>query len=331
MVNLDEHLLANSPIVVLILAALLDYGIGDPWGWPHPVRVMGWVIGHYTQIVFKIFSTPIIQRWAGVLLGVGLISGSGLVGWLIVRGARTLHPVLGIAVESVLLASCFAGQGLRVAAEEVLAPLQTGDLKTARRILSRYVGRDTDALPEPEILRAVLETVTENAIDGVMAPLFYALVGLAFSGVGSVPLALAYKAASTLDSTIGYREAPYTYIGWFSARVEDALTWLPCRLTVVTLGILSGKLLHVWQLCQRDAKADPSPNAGWSECAYAAILGVQMGGTNWYRGVAKQKPLLGDPVNMITPACINQALTLTRYSFLGWLVIGLAAATAYEL
>lgn len=323
--------MANSSIVVLVLAALLDYGIGDPWGWPHPVRVMGWVIGNYTQIVFKIFSTPGTQRWAGVLLGVGLISGSAFVGWLIVQGARTLHPVLGVAVESVLLASCFAGRSLRVAAEEVLAPLQTGDLETARRILSCYVGRDTDALPEPEILRAVLETVTENAIDGVMAPLFYALVGLAFSNVGSVPLALAYKAASTLDSTVGYREAPYTYIGWFSARFEDALTWLPCRLTVVTLGILSGKLLHVWQLCQRDAKADPSPNAGWSECAYAAILGVQMGGTNWYRRVAKQKPLLGDPVNTITPACIDQALKLTRYNFLGWLVAGLAAATAYEL
>ena len=96
-------------------------------------------------------------------------------------------------------------------------------------------------LSEAEILRAVLETVTENATDGVMAPLFYAIVGAFIPVIGAVPLALAYKASSTLDSMVGYREAPYTYIGWFSARLEDCLTWLPCRLTVITLALLSGK------------------------------------------------------------------------------------------
>jgi len=321
--NLDEHLLANSPIVVLVLAGLLDYAIGDPWGWPHPVRVMGWVAQCYTQAVLRAFSAPITLRWSGVLLGVGLISGSGLVGWILVRGVRVLHPILGVAVESVLLATCFAGRSLRTAADEVLAPLQAGDLETARLILSRYVGRDTGELPEPEILRAVLETVAENAVDGVMAPFFYALVGLALPNIGSVPLALAYKAASTLDSTVGYREAPYTHLGWFSARGEDILTWLPCRLTVLTLAVLSGHPWQVWQLCQRDANADPSPNAGWSECAYAAVLGVQVGGTNWYRGLAKSKPFLGDPVYEITTARIAQALRLTRYSFLLWLLIGI--------
>ncbi len=322
--------MADSSIVVLILAALLDYAIGDPWGWPHPVRVMGWVIGNYTQVVLRAFSGPVIRRWAGALLGVGLIGGSALVGWLIVQGARILHPVLGVAVESILLATCFAGRSLRAAAEDVLAPLETGNLEAARRILGRYVGRDTQALSEPEILRAVLETVTENATDGVMAPLFYALIGLSFPSVGSVPLALAYKAASTLDSMVGYREVPFTQIGWFSARIEDALTWLPCRLTVITLAVLSGKPRHVWQVCQRDAEADPSPNAGWSECAYAAVLGVQMGGTNWYRGVAKQKPLLGDPLQAITPDRIKHALQLTQSSFLVWLLLGLVVVTTLQ-
>jgi len=227
-----------------------------------------------------------------------------------------------MAKESIMLASCFALKSLGKAAIDVLQPLKAGDLTVARQTLSNYVGRDTDNLPESEILRAVLETVTENATDGVMAPLFYAIVGICIPHVGPVPLALAYKASSTLDSMVGYKEAPYTYLGWFSARLEDYLTWLPCRLTVITLGLLSGKPGDVWRICRRDAI--PSPNSGWSECAYAAILGVQMGGTNWYGGIAKQKPLLGDPTSPINPQHIQIALQLTRYSFLLWLGVAVA-------
>ena len=168
-----------------------------------------------------------------------------------------------------------------------------------------------------------METVTENATDGVMAPLFYALIGALLPGIGAAPLTLAYKAASTLDSMVGYRQAPYTYLGWFSARLEDGLTWLPCRLTVLTIAILSGKPVLVWQTCRRDAIADPSPNAGWSECAYAAALGVQLGGVNYYRGQKKIKPLLGTPRSPITPNRIRQAMQFTRSSFLLWLTLGI--------
>jgi len=311
-------------IFVLIFAASLDYLIGDPWGWLHPVQVMGWIISRFTKFTWKYCQTPLTQRYAGIVLGLVLIIGSGLIGAVIVQFARWLHPLLGITVASILLASCFAGRSLRTAAEAVLKPLSLKQLDTSRSILSNYVGRDTENLGESEILRAVLETVTENATDGVMAPLFYALLGASIPMVGAVPLTLAYKAASTLDSMVGYRETPYTYLGWFSASLEDYLTWIPCRLTVMTLALLSGKPLQVWRLCRRDAVRDPSPNSGWSECAYAAILGVQMGGTNWYRGVAKHKPLLGDPIQPITPECIYRALLLTRYSFLIWLVCGSA-------
>lgn len=306
-------------LVVLIIAAILDYLIADPWGWLHPVQVMGWVISRFSQFAFKHYRHPLTLRWAGIVLGIGLVAGSGIVGWLIVHSASWLHPLLGIAVESILLASCFAARSLRAAASAVLQPLTTAQLDRARSTLSLYVGRDTENLNEPEILRAVLETVAENATDGVMAPLFYAIVGAAIPVVGSVPLALAYKAASTLDSMVGYREAPYTDLGWFSARLEDVLTWLPCRLTVLTLAFMSGKPGQIWRLCCRDAIKDPSPNSGWSECAYAAVLGVQLGGTNWYRGVAKHKSLLGDRIHPITPAQIHQALQLTRYCFLIWL------------
>ncbi|BAY20858.1 cobalamin biosynthesis protein [Calothrix sp. NIES-2100] len=314
----------TNNIYILIVAAILDYLIGDPWGWLHPVQVMGWVISHFSQLSGKYCHHSLTQRIAGIFLGIILVIGSAVVSWLIIQSARWLHPVFAIAVESIMLASCFAGRSLRTAAVTVLKPLTAGNLIEARDTLSNYVGRDTKNLSEPEILRAILETVTENATDGVMAVLFYAIVGAFIPFVGAAPLALAYKASSTLDSMVGYREAPYTYLGWFSARLEDYLTWLPCRLTVITLALLSGKPLHVWRICRRDAVTDPSPNSGWSECAYAAILGVQMGGTNWYRGVAKEKPLLGDDIYPITPQSIESALQLTRYCFLLWLGVAIA-------
>lgn len=312
-----------EPAVVLAIASLLDYLIGDPWNWLHPVQVIGWSIQHYSQFVLQRWQHPRILKLWGVVLAIGIPGLSGLATWLIVFVARSLHPILGIATESISLASCFAGRSLRRSAQDVLKPLLAGDLSTARTQLSLYVGRDTAQLSQPEIFRAILETVTENATDGVFAPLFYAIVG-AFLPIGSAPLAMTYKAFSTLDSMVGYREAPYTDLGWCSARLEDLLTWIPCRLNVLTLSLLSGKPLRVWQICQRDAPQDPSPNAGWSECAYAAILGVQMGGVNHYKGVVKSKPLLGDATRSITPQTLEQAMSLTRTCFLIWLAVALA-------
>jgi adenosylcobinamide-phosphate synthase len=313
-----------EPAIVLAIASLLDYLIGDPWNWLHPVQVIGWGIQHYSQFVLKRWQHPKVLKAWGVILAIGIPGLSGLATWLIVLAARSLHPILGIATESILLASCFAGRSLRRSAQDVLKPLLSGDLPAARTQLSLYVGRDTADLSQPEIFRAILETVTENATDGVFAPLFYAIVG-AFLPIGSAPLAMTYKAFSTLDSMVGYREAPYTDLGWCSARMEDALTWIPCRLNVLTLSLLSGKPRQVWQICQRDAPQDPSPNAGWSECAYAAILGVQMGGVNRYKGVVKSKPLLGEGTRSITAQTIEQAMSLTRTCFLIWLAVALVA------
>ena len=304
---------------VLIIAASLDYSIGDPSNWFHPVQVMGWFISHLSKLALKYCHNSLTQRLAGIAITAILVIGSGIIGWLIVQCAMWVNPILGILSESILLASCFAFKSLKTAAETVLQPLEVGNIAEARSLLRNFVGRDTENLTSEEIFRAVLETVTENATDGVMAPLFYAAVGAFVPIIGPSTFALAYKASSTLDSMIGYREVPYIYLGWFSARLEDCLTWFPCRLTVITLALLSRKPLHVIKICQRDAPKDSSPNSGWSECVYAAILGVQMGGTNWYRGVAKVKPLLGDAIHPITSNSIETALQLTRYSFLLWL------------
>lgn len=309
--------------LIILLAAIQDYLIGDPLGWIHPVQVMGWIIQQYTQLAIKFAQPGWQRRLSGVILGVSLIIGSGLLGWLIVWQSTLVHPCLGIAIEVILLASCFAAKSLRVAVQDVLQGINSGDINTARSRLSLYVGRDTNNLSESEILRALLETVGENAVDGVTAPLFYAVLGAFIPGVGSFPLALAYKAASTLDSMVGYRREPYTDLGWFSAQLEDRLTWLPCRLTVITLSLFSGNPLQVLSICRRDGVKDPSPNSGWSECAYAAILRVQLGGNNTYQGVIKEKPLLGNPLESISIDKIEQALSLTRYCFLSWLAIAI--------
>jgi len=307
-----------GPLATVAIAAWLDYLVGDPWEWWHPVQGMGWVINRYTKVAWQWLKPAWCLRLAGVGLALLLVLGSGGLGWSLGTLAHRVHPGLGLIVNSVMLASCFAGRSLRDAAQDVLQPLRQGDVATARDRLSRYVGRDTATLSPPEILRAVLETVTENSTDGVLAPLFYALVGLCWPAVGSVPLALGYKAASTLDSMVGYRTAPYTDLGWFSAKLDDVLTWVPCRCVVVTLAMLSGRPRQVLRICRRDAIQDPSPNSGWSECVYAAILGVQVGGLNYYNGVPRPKPLLGDPTHAIAPADIEQALRLTRRCFLGW-------------
>ncbi|OIP74268.1 MAG: cobalamin biosynthesis protein [Oscillatoriales cyanobacterium CG2_30_44_21] len=321
----------NIDILILVLAATIDYVIGDPVEWLHPVQVMGWLISGYVNLVTDQLVarfSPQIMKMLGVILGMTMIGGSGAIAWLIVITAAKFNLVLAIAISSILLAACFAGRSLRDAAESVLKVLATGNLEAARQELSRYVGRDTDDLDEVEILRAVLETVTENSIDGVTSPLFYALVGTALFDFGGVALAIAYKAASTLDSMVGYHEAPYTDLGWFSAKTDDVLTWLPCRLTVLTLALVSRKSIYVWKICDRDARQDPSPNSGWSECVYAAILQVQLGGDNRYRGFVKSKPLLGDAIQAITPLKIIQALQLTRICFLIWLGLAITALCA---
>lgn len=317
--------------VILLLAALLDFLIGDPANWLHPVQVMGWLISQFTNLVLKKEAdrlipkfSPLAMKILGIVLGSSLIFGSGLMTWLMVIMAAKIHPILAIAISSILLAACFAERSLRDAAKAVLTVLETGNIIKARQELSRYVGRDTESLDELEILRAVLETVTENAIDAVTSPLFYALLGSWLFPYGGVALAIAYKASSTLDSMVGYRETPYTDLGWFSAKTDDVLTWLPCRLSVITLALLSGRPFQVWQVCQRDAHQDPSPNSGWSECVYAAILQVQLGGANTYRGIVKYKPLLGEAIAPISPAKIQQALKLTQICFWLWVTMSIA-------
>jgi adenosylcobinamide-phosphate synthase len=325
---IPQSQILTFPIYVFVLAATLDFLIGDPVSWLHPVQVMGWFISRLSQLALKWCHNRFSQRCAGVVIGITVILGSGVVASVIIQLAKSIHPLIANIFQIIMLCSCFALGSLTNAAKSVLNSLATDEIDNTRSILAKYVGRDTAKLTKPEILRAILETVAENATDGVMAPLFYAIVGGFIPFIGAVPLAFAYKASSTLDSMIGYKTEPYTHIGWFSARFEDYFTWIPCRLTIITLAIISGKPREVWRICRRDAPQDPSPNSGWSESVYAAILGVQMGGVNSYQGIVKHKPLLGDDIYPIQVETIYKALQLTRNSFLLWLGIPILIANS---
>jgi len=309
-------------IIIIYLASLLDYLIGDPKNWYHPVQLIGLIIQKSVNFVINKTENKAIRKIAGVFLGLALVFGSGIITWLIIYLLSRVNFWLAFALQVVLLASCFAGRSLRDAAKDVLSALRENDLSEARHRLSFYVGRDTDNLSAKEIYRAILETVSENATDGVTAPLFYALLGAFFPVIGSVPIAIAYKTLSTLDSMIGYKREPYQDIGWFSAKWEDYMTWLPCRLTVLTLGLISFNPISNIIECRKYALQDPSPNSGWSEGIYAVILGVQLGGENSYQGVKKFKPLLGKPDREIDETIIKKALFLTRSCFLLWLLWG---------
>jgi adenosylcobinamide-phosphate synthase len=307
-----------SFMLILLLAAILDFLIGDPWDWLHPVQVIGWGISTLSKVALKICKQPIAQFLAGLALAIVIILGSATIVHGLIQLAKMVHPLFSSAIETVILASCFAGRSLRDAAQSVLKPIAVGDWVTARSQLSRYVGRDTADLDRDEMLRAVLETVAENGVDGVMAPLFWAIVAL-FTPLSPAVLAIAFKATSTLDSMIGYKKPPYRYLGTASAIADDILTYIPCRLMVLTLGLISHRPIALWKHCAQDGSQDPSPNSGWSECAYAIALDVQLGGLNTYQGIPRPKPLLGIPKRPITPEVVRSALAINRWAFLSWL------------
>jgi adenosylcobinamide-phosphate synthase len=183
----------------------------------------------------------------------------------------------------------------------VLLALQpTGPLEPARQRLAWIVGRDTEALDAEGILRAAAETAAENAVDGLFAPLFWMLLGAALVSLvpgapGPLALAWGFKAASTLDSMLGYRRGRLRWLGTAGARLDDLLTWIPCRLVALSLPLAAGRAADTPQLLRLallDGAPDPSPNAGVSQAAYAHAAGMRLGGLNHYAGEARFKPLL---------------------------------------
>lgn len=293
--------------VDLFLAALLDVAAGDPRWLPHPVRGMGAVIGWIDHRIRHICRSEQALQIAGVCLALGLPAAVYAAATWLIAQAAVVHPILGQAVGVGLAYTTLAGRDLYDHVQAVTGALAAGDLAGARQAVAMIVGRDTAALTEPEIARATVETIAESAADGIIAPLVYL-------SLGGAPLALAYKAINTLDSMIGHRDERYEHFGWASARLDDVANWIPARLAggfiALAAGLSTGQWHRIhesWYILHRDGGKHPSPNSGQPEAAMAGALGVQLGGRNYYDGVAHDAERLGDGSAEVAPEHIDQA------------------------
>lgn len=309
-------------IVLIILAIAIDLMVGDPRSLPHPVVLIGRFISAFERLWNR--GTAQQRRVSGFLLTIIVVGGVWAISWLALALLERLHPGLALIAELWLLSTTLAIKGLGDAARAVIKPLTQGDLPAARKALGMIVGRDTQNLDEAEITRGTVETVAENTVDGITAPLFFALIG-------GAPLALAYKAVNTLDSMVGYKNQRYADFGFASAKLDDLANWVPARLTALCLWLagllltLSGVVRLRWQgalrgTC-RDAPRHPSPNAGWPEAMVACLLGVQLGGTNFYAGEATHRATLGEPLEQLRVAHISATLRLMHGAWILFMLL----------
>lgn len=277
----------------LLIASALDAMCGDPRRLPHPVRAMGRCIAWLDHRVRKVCRSSTSLRFVGICLAGGLPTTTYCLSTFMIEEADRFAGWLGSALSIGLASTTLAARDLWDHVRAVDDPLQAGDLPAARRAVAMIVGRDTAELSESEVARATVETVAESAADGVIAPLLYL-------AIGGAPLALAYKAVNTLDSMIGHRDEHYADFGWASARLDDLINWIPARISAVLLiigaGLVTQQLERIrdgWRVFQRDGSMHPSPNSGRPEAAMAGIMGVRLGGTNFYDGIAQDRPVLG--------------------------------------
>ncbi|MCY0888507.1 MAG: adenosylcobinamide-phosphate synthase CbiB [Alicyclobacillaceae bacterium] len=272
------------------LALLVDRVLGDPLGAFHPVVLFGRYISWFERTFLPRCQRSAAKFWLGSVLTVTTVVLAYGVPFVILRLCSHWFW-LATFLRIVFIWTTIAWRGLRGAALDVLDPLRRGDLSEARSRVARVVGRDTQQLDVSGVTRAAVETVAENSVDGILAPLF-------FAALGGASLAMLYRAVNTLDSMVGYRSTKYLYFGRVSARLDDVLNYIPARISVL---LLTPALLwlqlpmgRAWKVVLRDAHKHPSPNGGWPESAFAGALGVQLGGLNVYQGVASSRALLGD-------------------------------------
>lgn len=306
----------------VLFAYLVDLLVGDPRRLPHPVIIIGKAIESLEKGLRLRCESPRALRLAGVLLATLVVSGAFGGTWAVLWLLYLAHPLLALAVEIWLISTTIAARGLASAAGEIFRLLATGDLLRARAKVAWIVGRDTAHMDGPEVTRATVETVAENTVDGVVAPLFYALLG-------GAPLAMAYRAVNTLDSMVGYRNERYLDLGWFSARLDDAANYLPARLTGIFMlagAWLTGRDVRgALSALRRDARSHPSPNSGIPESVVAGALGVQLGGLNYYGGTVSRRATMGDNLKPLQPLNILAVVDLMYLASALALVSGLAA------
>ncbi|GAB6106198.1 adenosylcobinamide-phosphate synthase CbiB [Fusibacter bizertensis] len=274
----------------ILFAVVLDRLIGDPPNWPHPIRFYGRLISLLEKFIRAHLQN---LKFGGFLLVLGSVTGV-LVPFEILR--VILPSILFNILSVYMLMTSLASKCLHLEAQKVIKAIETDDIELARLKLSYLVGRDTKNLSLEEIMRGVIETVAENTIDGVLAPLFMMMIGLPF-GL-SVEFAIVYKIVNTLDSMVGYIHEPYKDIGFASAKLDDALNFIPARFGALIMllagGILKLNVKNGFKVFCRDRQNHKSPNSGHPESVVAGLLNIQIGGTNQYFGNIVVKPTIGD-------------------------------------
>jgi adenosylcobinamide-phosphate synthase len=306
-----------TEVVILTGAYILDLLIGDPRWLPHPVRIIGWGIEKMEKVfrrsVKHVSSLPLGERvrargilpeqrqekFAGILLVIIIVGATYSIFYALNYLLLTSHFPLFIsylffAILVYLASTTLAINDLVKSGKAVIYAVNEGDKEGARRKLSMIVGRDTKELDDKGVLKAVIETLSENASDGIIAPMFY-------FAIGGLPLAMAYKAVNTLDSMVGYRNEKYKNFGWASARLDDIANFIPARITgmlivmatfILKMSVAAGRLSLRTML--RDGEKHLSPNSGIPEAAMAGALGIRLGGPSFYAGMLVEKPYIGE-------------------------------------
>ena len=298
---------------------VLDALFGDPAWLPHPVVYMGKAISKLEKFLRpRLPKTPQGELLGGAIVAFCLPVGTFLLTGLVCWGAARLHPLLGLAVQMFWCGQALAARGLVQESTNVYKELKKPDLPGARKAVSRIVGRDTAELTAEGVTKAAVETVAENASDGVIAPLLYMLIG-------GAPLALTYKAINTMDSMLGYKNEKYLYFGRIPAKLDDAANYLPSRLAAL-LWVAAAAFTHndakgAWKIWRRDRRNHVSPNSAQTESACAGALGVQLAGPAYYFGEYYAKPTIGDALRPIEPEDIlraNQMMYVASSFALAW-------------
>ena len=300
---------------------VLDALFGDPAWLPHPVVYMGKAISKLEKFLRpRLPKTPQGELLGGAIVAFCLPVGTFLLTGLVCWGAARLHPLLGLAVQMFWCGQALAARGLVQESTNVYKELKKPDLPGARKAVSRIVGRDTAELTAEGVTRAAVETVAENASDGVIAPLLYMLIG-------GAPLALTYKAINTMDSMLGYKNEKYLYFGRVPAKLDDVANYIPSRLAAL-LWVAAAAFTHndakgAWKIWRRDRRRHASPNSAQTESACAGALGVQLAGPAYYFGQYYPKLTIGDALRPIEPEDILRANRMMVAESILALAIGL--------
>ncbi len=302
-------------LAAFFLGFIMDLLFGDPYWLPHPIRLIGNLIAQAEKLFYKDRKRDYKKEYRGGCMTVlTVLLVTGIVTFVLLFAAYRLHPLLGAGIEMIMTYQILAIKSLKDESMKVYDQLQHGTLENARHAVSMIVGRNTQNLTEEGITKAAVETVAENTSDGVIAPMLY-------TALGGPVLGFLYKAVNTMDSMIGYKNDRYLYFGRAAAKLDDAVNFIPARISaclmVAAAVFLKGADQNrAWKIYRRDSRKHASPNSAQTESVCAGALGIQLAGDASYFGKIVKKPYIGDPVRKVETEDIkrtNRLMYITAF------------------